>query len=174
MRKLIINTRIRGFADDYKTKLQKQCPDVVSDLKTLSKFVSSNNTFKDATVVKDYIDAIIADYPTLLTLEPKDWDLKKYDDILMREAGVLAMNVFFGIGHKGKKLVSELYKRIVFCMRYTEARAILGSIHQDMGLKSCVYCNATSTLTGLDGDVFYQMDHYRGSGDGSLIRSVIM
>ena len=85
MRKLIIDTRIRSFAADYKTKLQNQCPDVVSDLEDLSKFVSSNNTFKDTTVVKDYIDAIISAYPTLLTQEPKDWDLKEYNDILKRE-----------------------------------------------------------------------------------------
>lgn len=50
MRKLIIDARIRSFADDYKTKLQNQCPDIVSDLRALSNFVSSNNTFKDATV----------------------------------------------------------------------------------------------------------------------------
>lgn len=160
MRKLIIDARIRSFADDYKTKLQNQCPDVVSDLRALSNFVSSSNTFKDATVVKDYIDAIIGDYPTLLTQEPKDWDLKKYDDILQRESGVLSMNVFYGIGPKGKKLASELYKRIVFCMRYTEARVILAEIHQRMGLKSCCYCNAQYTLTGTEKDVFYEMDHF--------------
>lgn len=160
MRKLIIDTRIRGFADDYKTKLQKQCPNVISDLKMLSKFVCSNNTFKDSTVVKDYINAIISDYPTLLTLEPKGWDLKKYDDILKRESGLLNKKVLYSIDSKGKKHMDELYKRIVFCMRYTDARRILGPIHQNMGLKSCVYCNAASTLTGLDGDVFYQMDHY--------------
>ena len=85
MRKLIIDTRIRSFAADYKTKLQNQCPDVVSDLEDLSKFVSSNNTFKDITVVKDYIDAIISAYPTLLTQEPKDWDLKKYNELTREE-----------------------------------------------------------------------------------------
>lgn len=160
MRKLIIDTRIRSFAADYKTKLQNQCPDVVSDLEDLSKFVSSNNTFKDTTVVKDYIDAIISAYPTLLTQEPKDWDLKKYNDILKRESGLLKKKVLYSIDSNGKKHFSELYKRIVFCMRYTDAREILGPIHQDMGMKSCVYCNAATTLTGLDGDVFYQMDHY--------------
>lgn len=160
MRKLIIDDVIRGFANDYKKKLRKQCPDVVSDLNALSKFVSSNNTFKDTTVVKDYIDAIINDFPSLLTLEPKDWDLKKYDDILSREPGLLKMKLFYSDDSKGNKYKSELYKRIVFCMRYTEARVILGTIHQDMGLKSCVYCNAASTLTGLDSDVFYEMDHY--------------
>ncbi len=70
MRKLIIDARIRSFADDYKTKLQNQCPEVVSDLRALSNFVSSNNTFKDATVVKDYIDAIIGeDNTTIATIQ---------------------------------------------------------------------------------------------------------
>ena len=87
-------------------------------------------------------------------------DLKKYNDILKRESGLLKKKVLYSIDSNGKKHFSELYKRIVFCMRYTDARRILGPIHQNMGLKSCVYCNAASTLTGLDGDVFYQMDHY--------------
>ena len=160
MRKLIIDERIRNYADSYQEKLQQMYPNVVRDLRALAGFVVANNAWTDATAVTDYINAIIADYPELLTLEPKDWDFQKYKDIEKREPGMLAKKVMYGTDANGKPLVSELYKRIVFSMRYTEARVLLGEIHQEMELKTCVYCNASPALTGLDNDVFYQMDHF--------------
>ena len=160
MRKLIIDDRIRGFASSYMTDVQNECPNVVTDLENLKTFVVANNVWIDSSAVVDYIDTIIADYPALLTLEPKNWDLQKYKDVEAREPGMLKKKVTYGFDSNGKAQITELYKRIVFCMRYTDVRVILGSIHQEMGLKSCVYCNAETTLTGLDGDVFYQMDHF--------------
>lgn len=60
---------------------------------------------------------------------------------------------------KKKVLKGKLYERIIICLQYAKARVILGEIHQQMGLKTCVYCNAIPTMSN-NGEVFYQMDHY--------------
>lgn len=160
MRKLIIDADIRGFAIKYRKAVEKACPDVTEDLENLKTFVVANNTWGNASAVEEYFNAIIGDYPSLLNQEPKNWDLKKYKDIEKKEPGMLSKVVLYHIDSKGKQLRSELYKRIVFCMRYSDIRAILGGIHQEMGLKTCIYCNAKDTLTGSGDDVFYEMDHF--------------
>lgn len=60
---------------------------------------------------------------------------------------------------KKKVLKGKLYERIIECLQYAKARVILGEIHQQMGLKTCVYCNTIPTMSK-NGEVFYQMDHY--------------
>lgn len=161
MRKIEIDDAIRSRADEYKTKVVAQCPNVAADLQELATFVSANNRWKDKDVVVDYINFLIGDYPTVLTLEPKDWDtyIKKYGDVLKRESDMLTRKVAYAKDGKGRLLEAKLYDRIIFCLRYDDARKILGDIHQQMGLKTCVYCNVQPTLSN-DGDVLYQMDHY--------------
>ena len=141
--------------------LQTKCPNVVGDLKKLGDFVAANNTWKDNTAVTDYIDFLIRDYPDVLTLEPKEWDtyIKKYDEVLQREPTMLTRKVAYSVSGTGKVYEAPFYERIIFCLRYEDARLILGGIQQQMGLKTCVYCNVIPTISN-DEQVFYQMDHY--------------
>lgn len=82
----------------------------------------------------------------------------KYNEVLKREPDMLTTEVAY---RKTKKKVfkGKLYERIIICLQYADARVILGGIHQQMGLKTCVYCNAIPTMSN-NGEVFYQMDHY--------------
>ena len=95
-----------------------------------------------------------------MTLEPIEWKqyIDKYNEVLKREPNMLTTEVAY---RKTKKKVfkRKLYERIIICLQYAEARVILGEIHQEMGLKTCVYCNAIPTMSN-NGEVFYQMDHY--------------
>lgn len=162
MRKIEIDDAIRSRADEYKTKVVALCPNVAANLQELAKFVSANNPWRDKNVVVDYINYLIGDYPTVLTLEPKDWNtyIKNYGDVLKREPDMLTRKVAYAKNGKGELLEAKLYERIIFCLRYDDSRKILGDIHQQMGLKTCVYCNVLPTLSN-DGDVLYQMDHYK-------------
>lgn len=103
---------------------------------------------------------LIADYPKVLTLEPIEWKqyIDKYNEVLKREPDMLTTEVAY-TKTKKKVLKGKLYERIIICLQYAKARVILGEIHQQMGLKTCVYCNAIPT-TSNNGEVFYQMDHY--------------
>ena len=96
MRKLLIDDRIRGFAQQYASALQAEQPNVVSDLENLRDSVITFNAWADPTAPEKYINALIADYPAVLTLEPKDWNLNKYDDILKLEPDMLTRPVVYG------------------------------------------------------------------------------
>lgn len=172
MRKLLIDERIRGFAKRYAAELQYQCPNVKEDLKELRDSILTHNTWLDDSAPKGYIDSLIADYPSLLIQEPQDWDFNKYDKYLKKDPEMLVREVVYGFKKdeinddgtllkKGEPLKDKLYERILFCLRYTKARSILGPIHQDMGLKACFYCNIMPTDSSSDGKVFYEMDHLK-------------
>lgn len=175
MRRLLINNRIRAFAERYSSEVQKLQPNVTVELADLRDSIIKYNTWKDPKVPEMYINTLIADYPALLTLEPKDWDFKKYDDISKLDSGMLTREVIYGytkeqvkggtVVKPSRALKNQLYERILFCLRYKEARSILGPIHQDMGLKTCVYCNINPTDSSPEGDVFYEMDHFKAKSD---------
>ena len=147
MRKIIIDDDIRNFASEYSSKVQAKCPNVITDLKKLRDNVISFNPQIDQSIVKNYINEIVLDYPNLIKMEPKDWNFKKYEKILQKNPDILSQKVNYDIKKKnaaGKPIEyyeEVLYKRIMFCLRYDETRIILGEIHQKMKLKACIYCN---------------------------------
>ena len=160
MVKVEIDDAVRSFALVYSQQVMATCADVEEKLAELGTFVADNNDWNDKSAITDYIDLLIADYPKVLTLEPIEWKqyIDKYNEVLKREPTMLTTEVAY---RKTKKKVfkGKLYERIIICLQYAEARVILGGIHQQMGLKACVYCNAIPTMS-YNGEVFYQMDHY--------------
>lgn len=160
MVKIEIDDAIRDHALVYSQRVMATCAGVEEKLAALGTFVADNNDWNDKSAITDYIDLLIADYPKVLTLEPIEWKqyIDKYKEVLKREPDMLTTEVAY---RKTKKKVfkGKLYERIIICLQYAEARVILGGIHQQMGLKTCVYCNAIPTMSN-NGEVFYQMDHY--------------
>ena len=160
MVKVEIDDAVRSFALVYSQQVMATCADVEEKLAELGTFVADNNDWNDKSAITDYIDLLIADYPKVLTLEPIEWKqyIDKYKEVLKREPDMLTTEVAY-TKTKKKALKGKLYERIIECLQYAKARVILGGIQQQMGLKTCVYCNAIPT-TSNNGEVFYQMDHY--------------
>lgn len=160
MVKIEIDDAVRDYALDYSQLVIATCADVEKKLTELGTFVADNNNWNDKSAITDYFDLLIADYPKVLTLEPIEWKqyIDKYNEVLKREPDMLTTEVAY-TKTKKKVLKGKLYERIIICLQYAKARVILGEIHQQMGLKTCVYCNAIPT-TSNNGEVFYQMDHY--------------
>lgn len=160
MVKIEIDDAVRDYALDYSQRVIATCADVEKKLAELGTFVADNNNWNDKSAITDYIDLLIADYPKVLTLEPIEWKqyIDKYNEVQKREPGMLATKVAYRQTKK-KVLKGKLYERIIECLQYAKVRVILGEIHQQMGLKTCVYCNAIPTMSN-NGEVFYQMDHY--------------
>lgn len=160
MVKIEIDDAVRAYALDYSQRVMATCADVEKKLAELGTFVADNNDWNDKSAITDYIDLLIADYPKVLTLEPIEWKqyIDKYKEVLKREPDMLTTEVAY-TKTKKKALKGKLYERIIECLQYAKARVILGGIQQQMGLKTCVYCNAIPT-TSNNGEVFYQMDHY--------------
>lgn len=165
MRKIIITDSIRIFAGKYSNAMQRACPNVIRDLEQLRDNIVVYNNVRDTSIVSDYINQIISDYPTILTMEPKDWNLTKYDKIL-NGSNVLSAKFNYRIkkkdiaGNATSYYKDQLYKRIMFCLKYEKARNILGEIHQEMKLKACIYCNTQPTRSA-NHEVFYEMDHLK-------------
>lgn len=160
MVKIEIDDAVRSYALVYSQRVMATCADVEKKLAELGTFVADNNNWNDKSAITDYINLLIADYPKVLTLEPIEWKqyIDKYNEVLKREPDMLTTEVAY-TKTKKKVLKGKLYERIIICLQYAKARVILGEIHQQMGLKTCVYCNAIPT-TSNNGEVFYQMDHY--------------
>ena len=160
MVKIEIDDAVRSYALVYSQRVMATCADVEKKLAELGTFVAENNHWNDKSAITDYIDLLIADYPSVLTLEPIEWKqyIDKYNEVLKREPNMLKTEVAYRKTEK-KVFKGKLYERIIICLQYAEARVILGEIHQLMGLKACVYCNAIPTMSN-NGEVFYQMDHY--------------
>lgn len=160
MVKIEIDDAVRDYALDYSHRVMATCADVEEKLAELGTFVADNNNWNDKSAITDYIDLLIADYPKVLTLEPIEWKqyIDKYNEVLKREPDMLKTKVAYR-KTETKVFTGKLYERIIDCLQYTKARVILGKIHQQMGLKTCVYCNAIPTMSK-NGEVFYQMDHY--------------
>lgn len=160
MVKIEIDDAVRDYALAYSQRVMASCNDVKKDLANLGTFVADNNDWNDKSAITDYIDLLIDDYPKVLTLEPIEWKqyIDKYNEVLKREPDMLKVKVAY---RKTAKMVfkGKLYERIIECLQYAKARVILGEIHQQMGLKTCVYCNTIPTMSN-NGEVFYQMDHY--------------
>lgn len=160
MVKIEIDDAVRDYALAYSQQVMATCNGVEEKLAELGTFVADNNEWNDKSAITDYINLLIADYPKVLTLEPIEWKqyIDKYNEVLKRKPNMLTTEVAY---RKTKKKVfkGKLYERIIICLQYAEARVILGEIHQQMGLKTCVYCNAIPTMSK-NGEVFYQMDHY--------------
>ena len=160
MVKIEIDDTVRSFALVYSQRVMATCADVEEKLAELGTFVADNNEWNDKSAITDYIDLLIADYPKVLTLEPIEWKqyIDKYNEVLKREPDMLKIKVAYR-KTETKVLIGKLYERIIECLQYAKARVILGEIHQQMGLKTCVYCNTIPTMSN-NGEVFYQMDHY--------------
>ena len=160
MRKILIDETVRAFAEKYAYTMKSSCNDVVNDLKTLRDNLIKFNKWVDEDGIKEYFDTIISDYPKLLILEPKDWELEKYTAIENKNKNFLKKKVVYAKNSRNKPMRGSVYKRIMFCLRYTKARLILGRIHQEMGLRACIYCN-TISLEASNDEVSYEMDHYK-------------
>lgn len=160
MVKIEIDDAVRSYALVYSQRVMATCADVEKKLAELGTFVADNNHWNDKSAITDYINLLIADYPKVLTLEPIEWKqyLDKYNEVLKREPDMLKAKVAYR-KMETKVLTGKLYERIIECLQYAKARVILGEIHQQMGLKTCVYCNTIPTMSN-HGEVFYQMDHY--------------
>ena len=160
MVKIEIDDAVRSYALVYSQRVMATCNGVEENLAALGTFVADNNDWNDKSAITDYINLLIADYPKVLTLEPIEWKqyIDKYNEVLKREPNMLTTKVAYRQTKK-KVLKGILYERIIECFQYAKARVILGEIHQQMGLKSCVYCNAIPTMSN-NREVFYQMDHY--------------
>lgn len=160
MQRILIDRKIRLSAHEFADKLKIAVPDVDNDLLQLK---SDLFQYQGTHMYDGYIDEIRADYPGILTAEPEQLSLfaAKYTPMLTKNQ--LKAKVAYGVyatGQKaGQQRSKKFYELIIDKMGYKFAREILVPIVSDLGIKSCVYCNAQYAIGTKSGKGLYELDH---------------
>lgn len=160
MQRILITEEIRGRAQYYAKKIKTAVPNVCDDLLQLK----SDITLYGGTKLYDkYIDEIISDYPALLTAEPRELVkyAKKYSEILSENdlKAKIAYGVYLSGNKAGQNRKKKFNELIIGIMGYSKARSILIPIYTDMGIRTCVYCNAQYAIGTKNGKGMYELDH---------------
>lgn len=181
MRQLVLDKRAEGIAQDFESAMMKPYPksdslfkkaetalgDLKVKLDNYSTFKVNTGTAKSPVWINlrkvdilAYIDLILCCHQELLTVHPSgksgfSFYISKFEKL---------------ISHKyiNKALVADstsmdsLANQIVKAMKYKEMRDdIYSVVTRDLGIKTCVYCNANYTITDRHGNGYYDLDHWR-------------
>lgn len=182
MRKILIDNRIKGIADAYKKRIhlhgkygdkkilinpEKRLKDLLEAFKNneVSEYISSANKYKplskrDSIRYQNYISGIISEYNNgLLTATPPAMMhtlISKFDALL--EDNRLLDKKLQVKANKG----TLFHNIIVNAMMYQEIRQyIYPQFIRQLGIKSCVYCNAAFCVTDKKGVAYYTADHWK-------------
>lgn len=186
MRKIFINSRIEAIAEDYKQtvqqhlhygsnnhlvnprrKLLKLKQDFFDGLvkEPTGKDANGKNIYKkvpDALSNKyqAYIQIVIDHYNTdLLTLKPSNFSA--LNNTLMSSLGNDASLLDKVLKVRNKKDES-FHNLLIACLMYEDIRTyIYPKFLKEVGVKTCVYCNANFAVTDINGTAYYTADHWK-------------
>lgn len=164
MKRIIITSQIRTYAEDYAKSLFVNRPasfyQPKNNLDDLKKKLSTHLSGK---LYADYVQCILDKYDDILLLEPEQFETyrRKYLNMITIEACQKPVPGFENVTGIKK---TEFYKLIVKAMRYDAVRdkEFLPYVKK-LGIKTCVYCNAqyaVTTTPGQGGFATYQLDHF--------------
>ena len=160
MQRILIDSKIRLSAQEFADKLKKTVPHVDNDLLQLK---SDLVQYQRTHLYDAYIDEVRSDYPRVLTAEPEQLvDLADKYKAMLTESELKA-KVAFGVYYTGKKAgqarSKKFFELIIDKMGYKYAREILVPIISELGIKSCIYCNAQYAIGTKSGKGLYELDH---------------
>ncbi len=156
MRRIKINDEVRQIAKDYvnnlfKNKDKKKFNLPLKGLEELSDNLKAAN--QDEYV--KYVDRIMLFYPRILLLEPDDFDAYKDKHFKNLDDNQLAEKI------EGCLPGKSFYESVVIAMRYNEVqKSQIRPFMKKLGIKACVYCNASYTVTTNDNKATFQVDHF--------------
>lgn len=157
MRRILIDDRVRGIAKSFKDLLKNGAgKGYNSPQKCLGEL--ANDPLLNPKQ-KLYVQLIIREWDNLIVLEPPfDVTIQKFESIFVAEKIATEQ---FGIDPKSPKF---LYKEIVKAMRYDYVQEkVYPKIINQLGIKTCVYCNAQYAFSydnGKDSFQNYEIDHW--------------
>lgn len=157
MRRIFIDDRVRGIAKSFKIFLEKG---LSSKYKSPKKHLGelANNPLLSLKQ-QQYVKLIINEWDNLIVMEPPfDNTIKKFETLFPADK---ISTEQFGIDPKSSKF---LYKEIVGAMRYDYVQEkVYPKIINQLGIKTCVYCNAQYAFSydnGKDSFQNYEIDHW--------------
>lgn len=174
MRRITITPEIEALSEQFKVQLLYKSPDdhdgVVSracaNLKYLREKIDSGDIVPTVAGVDyvAYIQRIENNYEMLLTMHPKEFNVEfgRFDRIVSfgHLSDLLEIKVDRQGNGLGKSYKKKFYELIVWAMRYDYVQGTLFPDYiRELGLRTCVYCNAQYAITTKGNESFYQLDH---------------
>lgn len=170
MHKISIDSKIEGLVDFYVSKMNNKGGQSVSET-LLDKFIT--NIERGNIIVQDpaydvisYIQKLKECYYTLLSAHPTEFpDIESRFNSIIPTTEIANVNLRKVKDDNGNNLVDPknllLYKEIVRGLRYDYIQTkVFPSIMRQIGVKTCVYCNAQFAITTEADQAFYQLDHF--------------
>lgn len=154
MRRILIDDRVRGVAKSFQVFLEKGLGCKYKSPKIHLEELANNPLLNPQQ--KQYVQLIISEWDNLIVLEPPfDVTIQKFESIFVAEKIATEQ---FGIAPK------SLYKEIVKAMRYDYVQEkVYPKIINQLGIKTCVYCNAQYAFSydnGRNSFQNYEIDHW--------------
>lgn len=157
MRRIFIDDRVRGIAKSFKDFLENGLGGKYKSPKKHLGELANNPLLNPQQ--KQYVQNIISEWDKLIVLEPPfDATIQKFDDIIPTDD---IANELLG-NNPNSKIV--FYEEIVKAMRYDYVqKKVYPQIISQLGIKTCVYCNAQYAFSydnGKDSFQNYEIDHW--------------
>lgn len=157
MRRILIDDRVRGIAMSFKKFLENGLGSKYKSPKTHLGELANNPLLNPQQ--KQYVQLIISEWDNLIVLEPPfEASIQKFEKIIAKDK---MPNEQFGNDLKSLKF---LYKEIVEAMRYDYVqKSVYPKIINQLGIKTCVYCNAQYAFSydnGRNSFQNYEIDHW--------------
>lgn len=157
MRRILIDDRVRGIAMSFKNFLENGLGTSYKSPKTHLGELANNHLLKPQQ--KQYVQLIISEWDNLIVMEPPfEASIQKFEKIISKDKMPKEQ---FGNDPKSPKF---LYKEIVEAMRYDYVqKSVYPKIINQLGIKTCVYCNAQYAFSydnGRNSFQNYEIDHW--------------
>lgn len=157
MRRILIDDRVRGIAKSFKDFLENGLGGKYKSPKTHLGELANNPLLNPQQ--KQYVQLIISEWDNLIVLEPPfDVTIQKFESIFVTDK--IATEE---LGNNPKSPIL-LYKKIVKALRYDYVQEkVYPKIINQLGIKTCVYCNAQYAFSydnGKDSFQNYEIDHW--------------
>lgn len=155
MRRILIDEKVKKIARKYAMNLFKKRADNFEKPLTGLKKLSESLCKEEQVPYKLYVDNIISFYDEIILLKPNEFEKFKKEKFNMLKDNQLSVSI------PGFPKAKKFYEAVVDSMRYDEVqKAEIRSYMKELGLNTCVYCNASYAVATDDRKATFQVDHW--------------
>ena len=155
MRRILIDEKVKKTARKYAMNLFKKRADNFEKPLTRLKKLSESLCKEEQVPYKLYVDNIISFYDEIILLKPNDFEKFKKEKFNMLKDNQLSVLI------PGFPKAKKFYEAVVDSMRYDEVqKAEIRPYMKELGLNTCIYCNASYAVATDDRKATFHVDHW--------------
>lgn len=155
MRRILIDEKVKKTARKYAMNLFKKRADNFEKPLTRLKKLSESLCKEEQVPYKLYVDNIISFYDEIILLKPNEFEKFKKEKFNMLKDNQLSVLI------PGFPKAKKFYEAVVDSMRYDEVqKAEIRPYMKELGLNTCIYCNASYAVATDDRKATFHVDHW--------------